>query len=203
MALDEVLFVGVRQPVLRFYGWDQPCWTIGYSQSWKEVPEGACFIRRITGGGSVLHGEDLTYSLVVPRECEFARLSPRESYRRIHGALRDALGKLGLSADLAREMDGCASPRCFDSATIFDVTVKGRKIAGGAQRRSKKGLLHQGSIRLDAISDWEALEAVFASFLALELKVHWTMDSPTQQEGQEAHMLERLRYTSPAWNKRW
>lgn len=36
---------------------------------------------------------------------------------------------------------------CFEAPVMHDVVVAGRKAAGGAQRRTKRGLLHQGSIQ--------------------------------------------------------
>ena len=70
MAIDEVLLRHARMPLLRLYRWERPAISFGYFGVAAQIlpqcgPREA--VRRWTGGGVVWHGEDLTYSLVVPR----------------------------------------------------------------------------------------------------------------------------------------
>ena len=77
MAMDEVLLKSVTKsetetPALRLYGWTPPAVSIGYFQSMdQEVNVQSCkkngvdLVRRITGGGAVLHDSELTYSFIT------------------------------------------------------------------------------------------------------------------------------------------
>ncbi len=70
MALDEALLQTVTQPVLRFYRWRRPALSFGYFGRFADVAAEASareLVRRWTGGGIVLHGADLTYSIILPR----------------------------------------------------------------------------------------------------------------------------------------
>ena len=50
MAVDESLLRHVQTPVLRFYGWEKPCVSIGYFQKASVVSPNTPFVRRYTGG---------------------------------------------------------------------------------------------------------------------------------------------------------
>ena len=93
---------------------------------------------------------------------------------------------------------------CFERAEIFDVvhTVSGEKIAGGAQKRNKRGLLFQGSIWKPAAGgssvDWERFGADFATRLARVLDAE---ETPTPWPDLNEQELEALveQYSSPEW----
>ncbi|MFM8654567.1 MAG: lipoyl protein ligase domain-containing protein [Verrucomicrobiota bacterium] len=55
MAIDESLLRHARAPVLRIYGWEETCVSIGYFQKASVVAAGTSFVRRYTGGGLVEH----------------------------------------------------------------------------------------------------------------------------------------------------
>jgi lipoate-protein ligase A len=153
MAIDEVLLRSARAPLLRIYRWAQPAVSFGYFGKLALVKEswpGRDLVRRWTGGGIVPHGEDVTYSVIVPRDCPFFRLSAAESYEYIHGAVAAALNSTDHTdhtAHLAFEVAPKLSEACFENAVRHDVLVNGSKVAGAAQRRTRHGLLHQGSIQ--------------------------------------------------------
>ncbi|MEE9488937.1 MAG: lipoate--protein ligase family protein, partial [Thermoplasmata archaeon] len=76
MALDEAILEARRdgrvRPTLRLYGWSPPAVSIGYFQRLdEEVHTGTCedlgidVVRRITGGGAVLHDKEVTYSVTA------------------------------------------------------------------------------------------------------------------------------------------
>jgi lipoate-protein ligase A len=148
MAIDEALLGVVTQPVLRVYRWVRAAVSFGYFESWGAVrgtyPERDA-VRRWTGGGVVLHGEDFTYSLLIPGAGE--RMRAGESYREIHNALCRGLGDAGIVAEAAGAGLGGGSGACFENPVLYDVLVEGRKVAGAAQRRTRAGLLHQGSVQ--------------------------------------------------------
>jgi lipoyl(octanoyl) transferase len=148
MAMDEALLGVIPGAVLRVYRWERPAVSFGYFERWEPIqaahPEREA-MRRWTGGGVVLHGEDLTYSLLIPAGGE--RLGPAECYRVIHEALCGALREIGVQAYPTSNSQSTTSNACFENPVRYDVLVEGRKVAGAAQRRTRGGLIHQGSIQ--------------------------------------------------------
>jgi lipoate-protein ligase A len=152
MALDDALLRAAPErgrPLLRFYGWNASAVSIGFFQMFSpDLAPGRPVVRRPTGGGFVDHARDMTYTVVVPAGHALWRVATTESYRRIHEAVAAALRRAGWVAELA-PCCGAATPGvCFAGPVQFDVVVAGQKVAGAAQRRLKRGLLHQGSILL-------------------------------------------------------
>ena len=150
MAVDEALLLSATAPILRFYRWSRPSLSFGYFGRYAEVANHAAqrdLVRRWTGGGIVLHGNDLTYSILVPRtHLSFIR-SSLEVYGAVHEAMRRALEMNQIAATLAERAMPKVSENCFANPVRADVLVDDRKIAGAAHRRSRFGLLHQGSIQ--------------------------------------------------------
>ncbi|WP_367874748.1 lipoate--protein ligase family protein [Luteolibacter sp. Populi] len=145
MAVDEWLAESCDLPVLRSYTW-QPGWgSFGYFVKRAELPEnGLRWVRRWTGGGIVDHRADWTYTLFVPRGFGLAEARGAESYRLIHGALAAAMGG---AARLAAAGPSAVGGECFIQPVEHDILdPAGRKIAGAGQRRTVRGLLHQGSV---------------------------------------------------------
>ena len=165
MAVDEALLESAPlrgRPVLRFYGWTEPAATFGYSQRFSDVEKVTMLrplIRRPTGGGLVPHDRDWTYSFTVPPGNAWYELKATESYERIHLWIRDAFGKMGVETMLSPCCQKDIPGQCFIGAEKFDVLWQGRKIAGAAQRRTRDGLLIQGSVQPPPIglerSVWE------------------------------------------------
>jgi len=151
MAIDEALLECVTVPAIRFYHWQSPALSFGYFGRFADV---ACYqserdlIRRWTGGGIVFHGEDLTYSIVIPASDAAFMESSMSIYEKIHCALCDVLVEAGHAAVLVTET-GVNDPgySCFANPVHADVMVDECKIAGAAQRRTRRGLLQQGSIQ--------------------------------------------------------
>src|SRR5207245_6475497 len=79
MALDEALLEHATAPSIRFYRWQSPALSFGYFGKFTDVDAYAPahdLVRRWTGGGIVFHGDDLTYSIVIPvRDSVFAESS--------------------------------------------------------------------------------------------------------------------------------
>jgi lipoate-protein ligase A len=152
MAFDEALLEAaprLGRPVLRFYGWTEPAATFGYSQPIAQIERLTPLrplVRRPTGGGLVPHDHDWTYTLVFPPTHHWFSLRARESYQRVHDWLRRAFARIGLRTELAPARVSGAG-QCFIGAEQFDVLLAGVKIAGAAQRRTRSGLLVQGSVQ--------------------------------------------------------
>ena len=158
MAIDEALLEQAAVPSIRFYQWHSPALSFGYFGKFADVADYAFerdLVRRWTGGGIVFHGDDLTYSIVVP-VCDVALGESSISiYEKIHRALADALPHTGHRAVIAGGADparggfakGAAGNSCFANPVRADVMIDGHKVAGAAQRRTRSGLLQQGSIQ--------------------------------------------------------
>ena len=153
MAIDEALLENAIKPAIRFYQWDHPALSFGYFGRYADVAnENRDLVRRWTGGGIVFHGQDLTYSVVIPARHPRCGESAKSIYEKIHRSLSDALRALGQEAVVAGDDDAAVNVRgyngrCFAHPVRTDVLVNGRKVAGAAQRRTRAGLLQQGSIQ--------------------------------------------------------
>ena len=153
MALDEALLHSAPKrgrPLMRFYGWTEPAASFGYSQKYAEIEKITLLrplVRRPTGGGLVPHQEDWTYSVVVPPNDPWHRLKAVESYRRIHQWVRAAFAAMGVATALSERSQKEIPGQCFLGAEAGDLMWEGRKIAGAAQRRTRSGLLIQGSVQ--------------------------------------------------------
>lgn len=156
MAVDEALLETAAAPILRFYRWRGPSLSFGYFGRYADVSTQSChreIVRRWTGGGIVPHGDDLTYSVIVPASHSWFGQSSLEIYAAVHKAIRRALKANGVEAILANSATTKVSEDCFANAVRADVMSDGRKIAGAAHRRSRAGLLHQGSIQQGDLPD--------------------------------------------------
>jgi lipoate-protein ligase A len=153
MALDEALLEfapELQRPVLRFYGWTQRAASFGYSQKISDMERATHLrplVRRPTGGGLVPHDADWTYSVVIPPSHSWYALRASESYERIHQWIQNAFTALGVVTELAPCCRKDIPGQCFAGYEKSDVLWYGKKIAGAAQRRTKHGLLIQGSLQ--------------------------------------------------------
>src|SRR6266516_3234204 len=104
MAIDEALLEHATVPSIRFYRWHSPALSFGYFGKFADVAGFATerdLVRRWTGGGIVFHGEDLTYSIVIPVGDQIFAESSMSLYEKIHRALVNALHANGERAELA------------------------------------------------------------------------------------------------------
>jgi lipoate-protein ligase A len=199
MAIDEALLADSTTAILRFYRWRRPSISFGYFGRFAEAAEqlgDRDIVRRWTGGGIVPHGTDLTYSIVIPAsDALFARSSP-EIYRMVHEAVRTALEANGLAAELAAEPAPKISDACFANAVRADVMTAGRKIAGAAHRRTRAGLLHQGSIQLPDLPER------FRTDLAQALCPRSESRALSDRTLSNAEQIAAAKYATAAWLQR-
>lgn len=175
MAADDVLFkrveAGLSLPTLRFYLWNVPTFSIGYNQTIekeidteKVVEAGYEYVRRQTGGRTVFHNLDLTYSICAPLTQKFA-FGVTQTYAEISKALMQGLSNLGIKADFekaslsAEHQRQIANP-CFSSSSRYEISVDAKKMIGSAQLRTKQALLQHGSIL------WKKNQKEYAEFIA-------------------------------------
>ena len=160
MAVDEFLFDSLTdepRTFLRFYQWERPAASLGYSQKAVNVLDlEFCkanridVVRRITGGKMVLHHQEITYAVASSDQSVF---SPTlgGSYKIISQALMNGLLKMGLQPSLAQKASlfyAKGSLPCFSRPAQDEIEVDGKKIVGSAQKRVGKKFLQHGSIPL-------------------------------------------------------
>ena len=150
MALDEVLTdevsAGRRAPTLRIWEWASPAVVIGRFQSLRnEVDADAAqrhgieIVRRISGGGAMFiePGNTITYSICAPRTM-VAGMSFQEAYAHMDAWVIQALGEMGIEAWYQ---------------PLNDITSSSGKIAGAAQARRGKAVLHHVTMAYDIDAD--------------------------------------------------
>jgi lipoate-protein ligase A len=201
MAVDEALLREVRGPVLRLYGWSVPAVSLGYFQPRALVPKGRPFVRRYTGGGLVDHAHDVTYTVVLPRAHPWMQLSAPASYEQIHLGVQAALAACGIVSELTPTASTAESEACFQKPVRFDIVAADAKLSGAAQRRTREGLLHQGSILLPDPARNGELRREFARAFAERLELSLKPGDLTEAETTRAETLERERYSTDGWNQ--
>ncbi len=209
MAADEALLESAPElgrPVLRFYGWKESAATFGYSQKYADMEKLTPLrplVRRPTGGGLVPHDADWTYSLVVPAGHFWHRLKAAASYQRVHQWVRAAFAKMDVAATLCPASQKEIPGQCFVGAEKDDVLWKGRKIAGAAQRRTRHGLLVQGSVQPPPLGlareNWERAmcEAAREAFA-----IEWEPLEMTAGLGRLIEALRAAKYGQTSYNQK-
>lgn len=160
MAIDEAILAAQKEqpnPTLRFYGWTQPAFSFGYFQDIPtEVDVDACraegieLVKRTTGGGTVVHGWELTYTLILPRGTGEMNIS--DAYHIIGQSLVKAFQQLDIPAQCYAT---CTEPSqttqniCLTNPAEYDVMSDNKKLAGVSVRRNRNGIMFQGYISLD------------------------------------------------------
>ena len=200
MAVDEALLRNVTAPVLRIYEWSVPAVSLGYFQPSALAGERP-FVRRYTGGGLVDHAHDVTYTIVLPRAHPWMEMSAPESYCHIHRGVQAALQACGIASELTPAAHAVESDACFAKPVKFDIVAPTGKLSGAAQRRTREGLLHQGSILLPDPARNAELRAGFAKAFAAHLQLPIAPSELTAAESARAGELERERYATEAWNR--
>jgi lipoyl(octanoyl) transferase len=226
MAIDEALLERASTAAIRFYRWHSPALSFGYFGRFDDVVDYAAqrdLVRRWTGGGIVLHGDDLTYSIIVPRNDPVFAESSMSIYENVHRALCQALSVIAKHADLLAVAAVCdrrtiqdrsghsweitgseinatdADHRyndCFANPVRADVLVDGRKVAGAAQRRTRAGLLHQGSIQqVDLVEN-------FARHFAKELSENCSKRRIDNELSDRAKEIAEKKYATQTWLRR-
>ena len=177
MAMDAAMLeLGATRDVsvIRIYRWCEPTVSVGYfqgSSNQKESPfPGLPAVRRLSGGGAILHDLEITYSCTLPASHP-VRQDPSELYGIIHRSLIKLLRECGAEFMLRSDFDANQLAKlrnelasgnknkhpnaepflCFLRSNPNDIVHEsGTKIVGSAQRRRKGITLQHGSILLSA-----------------------------------------------------
>ena len=128
MAIDEALLCSFEQdasrPILRTYAWDPPALSLGRFQDAQEVldlercrRDNVAVVRRVSGGGTIYHVDELTYSIVCAPEQIPLATSVKDTFRVLTGFLIDFYRSLGLDARYA--VDIAKPGQRFGERTAF------------------------------------------------------------------------------------
>ena len=223
MAIDEVLIENIGDtPILRIYGWRPAAVSIGYFQSIREEVDlekcskiGVDVVRRLTGGGAVLHETELTYSFITKQYPQ----NIMESYRWICETIVISIKRLGFDASFV---------------PLNDIVVKGKKVSGSAQTRRKGVLLQHGTLLLDVDVDkmfcvlkvpsekfkdkiikdvkervtslagttFEEMASSLKTSFATKFDAKLLADTMSTKEINHAKWLAERKYNSREWNRR-
>jgi lipoate-protein ligase A len=179
MAVDEALLEDAADrgtATLRFYQWREPTLSLGYFQPYQQrfshaASRDVALVRRLSGGGALLHDRELTYSLCLPAAHPMARQSA-ELYHVVHRAAIRVAARWNLQASLVGE-HAMLTPSeeepflCFSPRNAADVVLAASgtdtgdaKIIGSAQRRRRGAVLQHGSLLLGASAAAPELDGV-------------------------------------------
>jgi lipoyl(octanoyl) transferase len=146
---------------VRLYTWERPTITIGVSEKACETlgdasrgRENADWIRRPTGGRSVLHDGDLTYSCIFSAGLAGMGATLMETYLVVSGCLMRGLSLAGIDCsthDSPPAPSGTGRKTklpCFLSPNRHEIMAGGKKLVGSAQKRTAGAVLQHGSVPL-------------------------------------------------------
>ena len=226
MAADETLLRSAVDGIasLRFYGWTTATLSLGYFQPCAlrlSDPQLAHlpWVRRPSGGATLVHHHELTYSLALPPGSHWQARQPW--LLRMHRIITDALHELGLTGRI--EAVGELPSRhgdflCFQQYTTGDLLSAGKKVVGSAQRKYRQALMQHGSILFAQSEHTPALagirettgisltasqmqEAVVDAF-ARDTKWPIEVENWTKQEMEFAEELAANKYATAEWNEK-
>jgi lipoate-protein ligase A len=161
MARDEYLFLRCHEKKMgffRLYTWENPTFSFGVSQKISKAvnvdfvsTNNYSYVRRITGGKTVLHNDEITYAVVSSEDIFYKDHDLFKSYMLISQVLVNAFQRMGVAAYLSAGSSPLLSKSnnpCFSFPTPNELEIAGKKIVGSAQKRNNQALLQHGSIPL-------------------------------------------------------
>ncbi len=226
MAADETLVRSAADGIasLRFYGWSSATVSLGYFQSHtirRADPNLAPlpWVRRPSGGATLVHHHELTYALALPRE--IADQTNESWMLRMHRIIVAALTDLGLADRIVLVEEKPikhGQHLCFQQFTPGDVQCAGRKVVGSAQRKYRQALMQHGSILLAQSEHTPSVPGIRelsgqtfdiamvrqAVLRPLATATKWNIENGDWSEKEKIGIrtLAAERYSSVEWNER-
>ena len=218
MAIDEAIFIGREKlglpATLRFYGWRPAAVSIGYFQRIEDPSlqeykrQKLTIVRRFTGGGAILHKNEITYSLACPTNEFIAFSNIEKTQQLVHQAIILALQSLRINAQLKRKQTKKPDPYfCFVNPAKDDVVEDGQKIVGSAQRRRNRTFFQHGSIKISPEIKEEKKnrgKIIDSLVLGFEKKfgIRLLPGQLTREEVKLSRELREVKYSTRNWNYR-
>lgn len=225
MAVDETLLESALNngiSTIRVYRWAEAALSLGYFQNPADVANdpvlsGLPMVRRLSGGGAIVHHHEVTYSVALAPD-HFATDVPTRLYSMVHNAVIAWLAKNQvLAAMRGAAFAGAATEEeaflCFSRGDPHDIVLDGHKILGSAQRRRRGAVLQHGSLVLRASPfapdlpglfdldtaaqvDETGCDEEYSTIVASSLSESLLLGALTPEEHARAEQLERERYRS-------
>ncbi len=236
MAVDEVLLESFNEgdrPMLRVYGWENALSlgrfsAVSKNLNWEKIQtENIPCVRRMSGGGILVHGGDLSYALIIPHDW-LREKGIKESYYYLCEFLITLYQKLGLNAQFAThlQLHERRSDICLAGTEAYDIVIDGGKMGGNAQRHTRHALLQHGSIpmrindsffrslftedsgldqaasleKLGRVMTYEALSSLVQEAFCETFDAKLVSDTLSLSEQQRALELQKNKYTQSRWN---
>lgn len=236
MAVDEALLQCHGEedlPILRVYGWENSL-SFGRFSNLSETLDlrrteeiSLPYVRRMSGGGVLVHGGDLSYSLIVPRQTLMGS-GVKENYRYWCRFLIALYEEMGLKARFASEKgeEVVNHDVCLAGKEIYDLVIEEAKMGGNAQRHTRRLFLQHGSIpiridtalfeplftcesglnsaasleRLGKFMEYETLAENVRESFARTYGVQLVEDALRSDEEERANELIHRKYGRRSWN---
>lgn len=176
MELDAALLCDLKDEksnILHLYDWESDAATYGHFIDPEKFlnfqgvrKNNLDLAKRPTGGGIIFHNCDLAFSVLVPASSPHYSGNPLENYAFVNNRVIWVMEQMsGVSGELLPEepspLDEHCQNFCMAKPTKYDVMIGGKKMGGAAQRKTRHGFLHQGSISIGFLP-----EAYLAQILA-------------------------------------
>lgn len=169
MAKDAQLLENLsgHHAILHLYEWEASSATYGYFiDPYQYLNSSAIqqsqlqLAKRPTGGGIIFHLCDFAFSLLLPSAHPAFTVNTLENYAFVNQIVADAVQRFSKNSSAVallqkaiEPLDSSCSSFCLAAPTIHDIMIAGRKVGGGAQRRKRQGLLHQGTVSMGTLSE--------------------------------------------------
>ena len=159
-----------KKPLLHLYRWKKLSFTFGYfCRPQDHLHQKALekwdidSARRSTGGGICFHFTDYAFSFLLPASHPDFSPDPLQNYLYVNRRVQKALCQyMSIETQLITASQAVLPHQetfCSAKATKYDVLFQGKKVGGAAQRQTKGGFLHQGSLFLQSMP-WEILNEI-------------------------------------------
>lgn len=236
MAIDEALLNNFKEgdmPILRLYGWEYSLSFGRYSTVSKSLnmhkiqSDNISCVRRISGGGILVHGGDLSYTLIIPRDW-LKGTGVKESYHNLCAFLILLYKKMGLTANFScdLQLEEIRSDICLAGREAYDIMIQEKKMGGNAQRYTRHALFQHGSIPMrindrfveslflvDAGLDkmatleqlgisisYEELSKLVQEAFCESFEIKLVADSLNESEEYHSKLLQADKYSQTSWN---
>ena len=176
---------GLIEPRRRIYKWSEPTVSIGYSQIERAFP--VKVVRRPTGGGALLHGWDISFSITDYRESwgkDFSKI-----YARVMERLQMSFEYLGIKPSISRNKSRYDSFYCFDYSSFGELTFEGKKLVACAMRVLNNAFLVHGSININV--DYKAYSKIMGVDKDLLMQRVWSLEQLGIKEEQVLQALSK------------
>ncbi|MBM7559901.1 lipoate--protein ligase family protein [Marinitoga litoralis] len=153
LAISKHVGKKLQPTTIRLYGWSLPTLSLGRFQKLEDIDinylknNNIDIVRRPTGGRAVLHHKEITYLFSAQTNHPLLPNNVIGSYKVIAEALIKSLEKINIKCDVEKNKNKhLNTPACYDSPSIYEITIDKKKFIGSAQYRNDQYVLQHGAI---------------------------------------------------------